>query len=162
MINVKVTTDNGISLPEYKTSGAAGCDVHARSSAVIEPGKWAIVPTGMKVAIPDGYEIQIRPRSGLAMAKGVTVLNSLGTDGDAILLSDESVTVLNSPGTIDSDYRGYIGVMLINHGAIDFVVEVGDRIAQLVLCPVEQIKWEVVDTLDDTDRGSGGFGSTGN
>ncbi len=142
MINVKVTTDNGISLPEYKTSGAAGCDVHARSSAVIEPGKWAIVPTGLKVAIPKGYEIQIRPRSGLAMAKGVTVLNS--------------------PGTIDSDYRGYIGVMLINHGAIDFVVEVGDRIAQLVLCPVEQIKWEVVDTLDDTDRGSGGFGSTGN
>ena len=142
MINVKVSTDNGVKLPEYKTSGAAGCDVHARSSAVIEPGKWAIVPTGLKVAIPDGYEIQIRPRSGLAMAKGVTVLNS--------------------PGTIDSDYRGFIGVMLINHGDIDFVVEKGDRIAQLVLCPVEQIQWEVVDTLDDTDRGSGGFGSTGN
>ena len=142
MINVKVTTDNGISLPEYKTSGAAGCDVHARSSAVIEPGKWAIVPTGLKVAIPDGYEIQIRPRSGLAMAKGVTVLNS--------------------PGTIDSDYRGFIGVMLINHGVEYFMVEKGDRIAQLVLCPVEQIQWEVVDTLDDTDRGSGGFGSTGN
>ena len=142
MISLKVTTDNGVKLPEYKTSGAAGCDVHARSSAVIEPGKWAIVPTGMKVAIPKGYEIQIRPRSGLAMAKGVTVLNS--------------------PGTIDSDYRGFIGVMLINHGVEYFMVEAGDRIAQLVLCPVEQIKWEVVDTLDDTDRGSGGFGSTGN
>ena len=142
MINVKVSTDNGVKLPEYKTSGAAGCDVHARSSAVIEPGKWAIVPTGLKVSIPDGYEIQIRPRSGLAMAKGVTVLNS--------------------PGTIDSDYRGFIGVMLINHGVEYFVVEKGDRIAQLVLCPVEQIQWEVVDTLDDTDRGSGGFGSTGN
>ena len=142
MINVKVSTDNGVKLPEYKTSGAAGCDVHARSSAVIEPGKWAIVPTGLKVAIPDGYEIQIRPRSGLAMAKGVTVLNS--------------------PGTIDSDYRGFIGVMLINHGVEYFMVEKGDRIAQLVLCPVEQIQWEVVDTLDDTDRGSGGFGSTGN
>ena len=142
MINVKVSTDNGVKLPEYKTSGAAGCDVHARSSAVIEPGKWAIVPTGLKVAIPKGYEIQIRPRSGLAMAKGVTVLNS--------------------PGTIDSDYRGFIGVMLINHGVEYFMVEKGDRIAQLVLCPVEQIQWEVVDTLDDTDRGSGGFGSTGN
>ena len=142
MINVKVTTDNGVKLPEYKTTGAAGCDVHARSGAVIVPGKGAIVPTGMKVAIPKGYEIQIRPRSGLAMAKGVTVLNS--------------------PGTIDSDYRGYIGVMLINHGGTDFVVEKGDRIAQLVLCPVEQIKWELVDLLDDTERGSGGFGSTGN
>lgn len=141
MINVKVATDAGVTLPEYKTKGAAGCDVHARNGETIKPGEWKVIHTGMRVAIPDGFEIQIRPRSGFAMAKGVTVLNS--------------------PGTIDSDYRGFIGVMLINHGKETVDIKAGDRIAQLVLCPVYQIEWEQVESLDDTKRGGDGFGSTG-
>lgn len=130
-------------LPSYATEGAAGIDLHAAVPAplIIEPGKVALVPTGIRVAVPEGYELQIRPRSGLALKHGITVLNS--------------------PGTIDADYRGTVGVILINLGNKPFTVNRGDRIAQAVLCRVERIEWEVADTLSETVRGSGGFGHTG-
>jgi len=105
------------------------------------PGERAMVPTGLSVAIPDGYELQMRPRSGLAAKHGITCLNS--------------------PGTIDSDYRGELKVILINHGAEAFTIQRGERIGQLVLAPVTRLRWEHVDTLPDTERGTGGFGSTG-
>ena len=116
-------------------------DVSSVEDLLIPAGKTAIVATGLAMALPNGYECQVRPRSGLA--------------------AKHAVTVLNSPGTIDSDYRGELKVILINHGSGDFKVEVGDRIAQLVISKVEQLKVHEVTELDDTDRGSGGFGSTG-
>ena len=130
-------------LPKYETASASGMDVRAllTSNLVIEPGEVAAIPTGLFVAIPEGYEIQVRPRSGLA--------------------AKQQLTVLNSPGTIDADYRGEIKVLLINHSSTPKVVANQDRIAQLVLCPVLKIEWEQVDILDNTARGSGGFGSTG-
>ncbi len=127
--------------PKYQTSGAAGMDVCSVKNMVIAPGDRAVVPTGLSFEIPVDYEIQVRPRSGLALKQGITVLNS--------------------PGTIDSDYRGELGVILMNSGKDGFVIEVGDRIAQIVLCPVVKIEFKIVDELVDTDRGSGGFGSTG-
>lgn len=145
MIDVKVYNCSGNALPKYETIGSAGMDVRAMCSEpiVIAPGKSAIIPTGLHVEIPVGYEIQVRSRSGLAAIK--------------------QIFVLNSPGTIDSDYRNGIGVILMNLGNSDFVVENGERIAQLVLNEVPQINWIPVNTLDDlssTDRGMGGFGST--
>tara|TARA_R110000751_G_scaffold2018_8_gene8892 strand:+ start:241099 stop:241560 length:462 start_codon:yes stop_codon:yes gene_type:complete len=131
----------GLALPAYATSGAAGMDVLAAEDCVIAPTQRHAVATGLAVAIPRGYEIQVRPRSGLALKHGITVPNT--------------------PGTIDSDYRGELKVILINHGADDFVIQRGDRIAQLVLAPVTQATWEEVDELDATTRGAGGFGSTG-
>jgi dUTP pyrophosphatase len=142
----------GDKLPVYGSKSAAGCDVHAfieigdfgdngPREILIESGQTRLIPTGIKAAIPEGYEIQVRPRSGLALKK--------------------SVTVLNTPGTIDSDYRGEIGIILINHSRQSFRVKNGDRIAQFVLNKVEQIKWEEVLELPETDRGDGGFGSTG-
>lgn len=131
----------GLALPAYATSGAAGMDVLAAEDCVIAPGQRHAVATGLAVAIPQGYEIQVRPRSGLALKHGITVPNT--------------------PGTIDSDYRGELKVILINHGASDFTIQRGDRIAQLVLAPVTQAAWEEVDELDATTRGAGGFGSTG-
>ena len=130
-------------IPKYKTSGSSGMDISANIDSVVKilPGKTSIIPTGFAVSIPNGYEIQIRPRSGLA-AK-----NNLG--------------VLNTPGTIDADYRGEIKVILINHGDKMFEVENGTRIAQMVISPVEQVELEEVENLDPTDRGKGGFGSTG-
>lgn len=130
-------------LPQWQTAGAAGADLHAAVDAplVLDPGRRDLVPTGLAMALPEGWEAQVRPRSGLAWKHGITVLNA--------------------PGTIDADYRGEIKVMLVNHGAERFVVERGSRIAQLVLAPVVRAEWELVDTLPDTDRGSGGFGSTG-
>lgn len=128
-------------LPQYATEGSAGMDVYAAEDVCIWKGNRALVKTGLFVEIPKGYEIQVRPRSGLALKEGITVLNT--------------------PGTIDSDYRGEIGVILFNTSKLDYMVHVGDRIAQLVLCPVERIEWEHVDTLDETERGDGGFGSTG-
>lgn len=139
-----VQTENayGLPLPEYATAGAAGIDlVSTRGYAFLYPGKPECIPTGLKVAIPSGYELQIRPRSGLALKYGITVLNT--------------------PGTIDEDYRGEIGVILINHGTEPFVIERGMRIAQAVLAPVTRLHWVPVDTLDDTARGAGGFGSSG-
>jgi dUTP pyrophosphatase len=131
----------GLALPAYATSGAAGMDVLAAEDCVIGPGQRHAVATGLAVAIPQGYEIQVRPRSGLALKHGITVPNT--------------------PGTIDSDYRGELKVILINHGAGDFAIQRGDRIAQLVLASVTQAAWEEVGELDTTTRGAGGFGSTG-
>ncbi|WP_417595279.1 dUTP diphosphatase [Parasphingorhabdus sp.] len=128
-------------LPSYETSGSAGMDVRAAEALTIAPGKRALAGTGFAFAIPAGYEIQVRPRSGLALKKGISIPNT--------------------PGTIDSDYRGELKVILINHGEEDFVVERGDRIAQIVVAPVQRGILVEVDDLDDTERGSGGFGSTG-
>jgi dUTP pyrophosphatase len=136
---------DGLELPAYETSGSAGMDVRAALPAgdpvTLKPGARAMVPTGLSVAIPEGYEIQVRPRSGLAAKHGLTCLNT--------------------PGTIDSDYRGEIKVILINLGAEAFVIQRGERIAQLVLAPVTRLAWSEVDALDETARGAGGFGSTG-
>ncbi|MBQ94293.1 MAG: dUTP diphosphatase [Actinobacteria bacterium] len=131
----------GLDLPAYATSGAAGMDVLAAEDLTLKPGQRHAVATGFALAIPEGYEIQVRPRSGLALKHGITVPNT--------------------PGTIDSDYRGEVKVIMINHGAGDFAIQRGDRIAQLVLAPVTQAAWEEVEELDETDRGAGGFGSTG-
>jgi dUTP pyrophosphatase len=131
----------GLPLPAYATSGAAGMDVVSAEDAVIAPGARHAVATGMAVAIPAGYEIQVRPRSGLALKHGITVPNT--------------------PGTIDSDYRGELKVILINLGTEPFAIARGDRVAQLVLAPVVQAAWEEVSELDATTRGAGGFGSTG-
>ena len=132
-----------LDLPGYATEHAAGLDLMAAISGtmVIAPGKRAMVPTGIAIALPIGFEAQVRPRSGLAAKHGVTVLNS--------------------PGTIDADYRGEIKVILINFGEIDFHVEPKSRIAQLIVAPVMQIRWDEVDSLPETARGDGGFGSTG-
>lgn len=128
-------------LPAYATDGAAGMDVLAAEDVDLAPGARHAVATGLALAIPHGFEIQVRPRSGLALKHGVTVPNT--------------------PGTIDSDYRGELKVILINHGADTFAVRRGDRIAQLVLAPVTRGSWLEVDELDETARGEGGFGSTG-
>ncbi|MGI3899167.1 MAG: dUTP diphosphatase [Janthinobacterium lividum] len=134
----------GLDLPAYQTEGAAGLDLVAALAPghvlVIEPGARSLVPTGLTLALPQGYEAQVRPRSGLALRHGVTVLNA--------------------PGTIDADYRGEVGVILVNHGAESFRIERGTRIAQLVLARVERLAW-VEGDLDATRRGAGGFGSTG-
>lgn len=131
----------GLSLPAYATPGAAGMDVLAAEDVTLAPGARHAVATGFAVAIPEGYEIQVRPRSGLALKHGISVANA--------------------PGTVDSDYRGELKVILINHGGEPFPIHRGDRVAQLVLAPVVQAAWEQVAELDDTARGSGGFGSTG-
>jgi dUTP pyrophosphatase len=130
-------------LPRYASAQAAGCDLHAAIDAamVLAPGARAVVPCGFAMALPEGYEAQVRPRSGLAAKHGITVLNA--------------------PGTIDADYRGEVKVPLINHGSEPFRIERGDRIAQLVVAPVLQVDWSEADSLDDTDRGASGFGSTG-
>lgn len=142
-INIKCIANPGAVIPEYKTAGAAGADLYAlvESPITIPAGKFAMIPTGLFFEIPEGYEVQVRPRSGLAAKNGVTVLNT--------------------PGTIDSDYRGEIKVILINLGDKDFVVNSGERIAQMVIAPVTQAGFEITDTLSDTERGAGGFGSTG-
>lgn len=136
---------DGLQLPSYETAGSAGMDVRAavpeNEPVVLAPGARAMVPTGLSVAIPEGYEIQVRPRSGLAAKHGLTCLNT--------------------PGTIDSDYRGEIKVILINLGAEPFTIQRGERIAQLVLAPVTRLGWQEVGELGETARGAGGFGSTG-
>lgn len=131
----------GLDLPAYATAGAAGMDVVAAEDITLPPGARHAVATGLALAIPPGFEIQVRPRSGLALKHGITVPNT--------------------PGTIDSDYRGELKVILINHGHHPFEVRRGDRIAQLVLAPVTRAAWLEVDELDETARGEGGFGSTG-
>jgi dUTP pyrophosphatase len=133
----------GLPLPAYATAGSAGADLAAALEAplVLPPGGRALVPTGIRVALPEGYEGQVRPRSGLALTHGVTVLNS--------------------PGTIDSDYRGEIRVILANLGSAPVTIARGERIAQLVVAPVQQASWQVVATLPPSARGAGGFGSTG-
>ena len=131
----------GLALPAYATEGAAGMDIVSAEDVTIAPGARHAVATGLSVAIPHGFEIQVRPRSGLAFKHGITVPNT--------------------PGTIDSDYRGELKVLLINHGSEDFAISRGDRVAQLVLAPVVQATWSEVEELDATERGAGGFGSTG-
>lgn len=130
-------------MPEYATSGSAGMDIHAMlaEAVTLHPGERRLIPTGLKIELPEGYEAQVRPRSGLALKHGVTVLNT--------------------PGTIDSDYRGEIGVVLINLGQEDFEIKNGDRIAQMVVAPFAQVKWNEVLILDNTVRGEGGYGHTG-
>ena len=132
-----------VKLPKYETNGSSGMDLSANidSSIKINPGKTAIIPTGISIAIPEDTEIQIRPRSGLA--------------------AKSRISVLNTPGTIDSDYRGELKVILFNHGMDDFIINNGDRIAQMVLMPVLKASFDEVDELPNTVRGSGGFGSTG-
>lgn len=135
----------GLALPAYETTGSAGMDLRAAvpedAPLTLEPGARALVPTGLKIALEQGYEAQVRPRSGLALKHGLTCLNS--------------------PGTIDSDYRGEVGVILINHGQAPFVIRRGERIAQMVIAPYAQAITAEVDALDETARGAGGFGSTG-
>jgi dUTP pyrophosphatase len=133
----------GIPLPAYATNASAGLDLAAAvdNAITLSPGARALVPTGFAIALPEGYEAQIRPRSGIAVKCGVTVLNA--------------------PGTIDADYRGEIKISLINLGTDPFPINRGDRIAQMVIAPVSRTIWEQAETLADTERGSGGFGSTG-
>jgi len=135
--------DKNIKLPTYKTSGSSGMDLMAyiKNKIIINPGKTTIIPTGIAVAIPKNYEIQIRPRSGLAANKGISVLNT--------------------PGTIDSDYRGEIKVILINLSKKPFDIKSGDRIAQIIVCPISKAELKEVKQLPKTKRGKGGFGSTG-
>ncbi|MCA9519785.1 MAG: dUTP diphosphatase [Myxococcales bacterium] len=130
-------------LPSYMSDDAAGVDLRAAvdEPLVLEPGAWALVPTGLALAIPSGYEGQVRPRSGLALRHGITVLNA--------------------PGTIDADYRGEVGVILINHSRVHFTIARGERIAQLVIAPVSRVAWDEVEILPETTRAEGGFGHTG-
>lgn len=130
-----------LELPDYQSSGAAGMDVRAAEARMLQPRETALIPAGFAMAIPHGYEAQLRPRSGLALKHGITLLNS--------------------PGTIDSDYRGPVGVILTNLGHEPFYVHRGDRIAQMVIAKVERAEWKVVATLEETERGAGGFGSSG-
>ena len=136
-------TNKEVITPKYKTDGSSGVDLSAflEKKIIIKPNSSELIPTGLQVAIPEELEIQIRPRSGLA--------------------AKESIGVLNSPGTIDSDYRGELKIILFNHGNKDFIINNGDRIAQMVLVPILKMEFEEVDSLPDTIRGQGGFGSTG-
>lgn len=142
-MKVKIINKSHHQLPAYATSQSAGMDLRANLDAPItlQPLARCIVPTGLYMALPDGYEAQVRPRSGLAIKKGITVLNS--------------------PGTIDADYRGEIGVILVNLSDEPFVINDGERIAQMVIAQYQQVSWTEVDTLDDTERGAGGFGHSG-
>lgn len=142
-VRLIVQLDQDAVEPEYATEDAAGMDLRSTRAVVLQPGERALVPTGLRVVIPRGFEGQVRPRSGLALKKGIALVNS--------------------PGTIDADYRGEIGIIMINHGQEEVRLDKGERIAQLVICPVIQAKIEVVDSIGghETDRGEGGFGSTG-
>lgn len=132
-----------IPLPAYATEGSSGMDIHAavESEMTVKPGETVLVPSGFQIEIPQGFEAQVRPRSGLAIKHGIGILNA--------------------PGTIDSDYRGEVKIILTNLGKHDFVIRRGDRVAQLVICPVVRAQWEEVKSVDRTNRGSGGFGHTG-
>ncbi|NGX55650.1 MAG: Deoxyuridine 5'-triphosphate nucleotidohydrolase [Chlamydiae bacterium] len=143
MMEIPVQSDAETTLPEYGSEEASGADVRAKCSApiTISPGKSALIPTGLRFEIPSGYEIQVRPRSGLALKN--------------------QLTVLNTPGTVDADYRGELKVILINHGEKEFIVQPGMRIAQLVVAPVLQANFVKVEALVESGRGSGGFGHTG-
>ena len=142
-MNVKIINKSKHELPKYETPLSAGMDVRANidSDIVMKPGMRCLIRTGLFAALPEGYEMQVRPRSGLAIKYGITVLNA--------------------PGTVDADYRGEIGVVLINMGSGNFTVRDGDRIAQLVIAKYERSEWEEVEELNDTERGTGGFGHTG-
>ena len=142
-MKIKITNNSKHELPKYATAGSAGMDLRANidNPITLAPGERVLIPTGLHIALPVGYEAQIRPRSGLAIKYGITCLNT--------------------PGTIDSDYRGEIGVELINHGHEPFVINDGDRIDQMVIAKYEQAEWVVTEELDETERGDGGYGHTG-
>jgi len=137
------STINDIPLPSYATEGSSGMDIYAavENNVTLKKGKTVLIPTGFYIEVPRGYEAQVRPRSGLALKYGITVLNT--------------------PGTIDSDYRGEVKIILSNFGNEDFIIRRGDRIAQLVIAPVAKVVWDEVETLESTERGAGGFGHTG-
>lgn len=143
-MKIQVINKSKHPLPQYATLHSAGMDIRANLSepVVLKPMERRLVPTGLYIALPPGYEAQMRPRSGLALKRGITLLNT--------------------PGTIDADYRGEIGIILINLSTEDFVIEDGERIAQMVIARYEQAEWQEVEILDETGRGSGGFGHTGN
>ncbi|MGP1276394.1 MAG: dUTP diphosphatase [Caulobacterales bacterium] len=148
MVQVRVMTLEhfaGLDLPRYQTPGSAGMDLPAAlpddAPVVLQPGEWQLIPTGLAIALPEGYEAQVRPRSGLAAKFGISCVNT--------------------PGTVDADYRGEIRVNLINHGREPFTVRRGERIAQMIIAPVVQAELVLSETLDETQRGTGGFGSTG-
>ena len=149
MVTIDLMWDDGadrsLGLPDYASAGAAGADLRAnfadRGVVVLEPGARALVPTGLRMAVPEGFEVQVRPRSGLALKHGITLPNS--------------------PGTIDSDYRGPVGVIVLNAGSDPFEIRHGDRIAQMVVAPVVRADFAVAEALEGTARGDGGFGSTG-
>lgn len=143
MIQVKIVNEGKQQLPQYATAGSAGMDLRADidKPIVLKPLERKLIPTGLKIALPVGYEAQIRPRSGLAIEYGITVLNS--------------------PGTIDADYRGEVCVILVNLSNVDFVVNPSERIAQMVVAKHEQVDFQIVETLDETERADGGFGHTG-
>jgi dUTP pyrophosphatase len=135
----------GLALPRYETTGSAGMDLRAAlpedAPVTLQPGEWRLIPTGLSMALPEGFEAQIRPRSGLA--------------------AKHAISCVNTPGTVDSDYRGELRVNLINHGREPFTINRGERIAQIIIAPVIQAVWEEVDDLGETERGASGFGSTG-
>lgn len=140
-LEIPISLDGGATVPTYQTEGSAGMDVCSNEDVRLEPMERKLVSTGIRVAIPPGYEGQVRPRSGLAVKKGLSMVNT--------------------PGTIDSDYRGEMKILLINFGSEAVELSKGERIAQLVICPVARATWREVENLDETDRGEGGFGSTG-
>lgn len=144
MLEISIVNKSHHPLPQYVTTDAAGMDIRANldEPIVLKPLARCLVPTGLYIALPPGTEAQIRPRSGLALKKGITVLNS--------------------PGTIDADYRGEIGIILVNLSSEDFVIQDGERIAQMVIARYERVDWKLTDKLDDTERGAGGFGHSGN
>ncbi len=142
-VSVKIINQSPHALPAYQTIHAAGMDLRANltEAILLTPGQRTLIPTGLYIELPEGYEAQIRPRSGLALKHGITVLNS--------------------PGTIDADYRGEIMVLLINHSDTLFSIENGERIAQMIVSPYQQVQWQPVESLTETTRGTGGYGSTG-
>lgn len=142
-MKIKIVNKSKHPLPQYATAGAAGVDLRANIDAPITlaPGERKLIPTGIYIGLPDGYEAQVRPRSGLALKHGISVCNT--------------------PGTIDPDYSGQIGVVLINHGQENFIVNDGERIAQMIISKFERTEWDVVEELDETERGEGGYGHTG-
>ncbi len=139
----RLAHNQDLPLPGYMTKHSAGMDLYAavEGQTAIPPGGWQLIPTGLAIALPEGYEAQVRPRSGLALKQGISILNT--------------------PGTVDADYRGEVGVILMNHGKNDLVIKRGDRIAQMIINKIEQIGFEEVTELPGTDRGAGGFGHTG-
>ena len=138
---VKIVNNSDNALPQYETGGSAGLDVRSAENGLLKPGEFKLITTGLRVEIPYGYEIQVRPRSGLALKHGITVLNS--------------------PGTIDADYRGELKILLINFSDTDFEINNGDRIAQMIISAHEKVIWEEVEILSETVRGAGGYGHTG-
>ena len=143
MVEVRIINKSNNQLPQYETKQSAGMDLRAdiKETIILKPMERKLIPTGLYIALPDGYEAQVRPRSGLAIKHGITCLNT--------------------PGTVDADYRGNIGVILINLSTEDFAINPGDRIAQMVISRYEQVEWKLVEELDDTERGQGGFGHSG-